>query len=174
MDEDLLRIKIYERLGLELGSLASESGNDWVRAEKEILEEFRQEEFKKLGELKSVNYLSVDKNSQEFQLALNSKSHQTQYFKVLIAQRNDLNAEDIFVLIKTGDRDVISSLAHYQKLESNMIDIIILDSTYATKKYLIENQTLSETQKRSLLDQMMSHQSTYTTLYEKLQSQLVG
>ena len=33
MDEELLRKEIYNRLGVEIGSLSSESGNDWQRAE---------------------------------------------------------------------------------------------------------------------------------------------
>lgn len=36
MDEDLLRNEIYKRLGTEVGSLSSESGNDWQRAKTEV------------------------------------------------------------------------------------------------------------------------------------------
>lgn len=168
MNEEELREKIYERLGLEFGSLTSESGNDWVRAEKEILEEFRQEEFKKLKELKSIDYLTIEKNSEEFKIVLNSKSNQIQYFKFLIAQRKDLTPDEILILIKTGDRDVVTNLVRSQELDSNMIDLIIPNSVYATKKYLIENQTLSEIQKNVLLERMNLYKETYSDLYEKL------
>lgn len=174
MNEEELRIKIYERLGLEFGSLTSESGNDWVRAEKEILEEYRRKEFEKLQEIKSVDYLSIEKNTQEFQIALNSKSFKTQYFKILIAQRSDLTNQETIALIETGGRDVVTNLARKQKLDTNMIDMIIPNSVYATKKYLIENQALSGAQKTILLEQMAQHKDTYTTLYEKLKSQIIG
>lgn len=44
MDDEKLRVKIYKRLGLEIGSLSYEGGNDWIIAEKEILEEEKQQE----------------------------------------------------------------------------------------------------------------------------------
>ena len=65
MDTNELRIKIYERLGLEFGSLTSEGGNDWIRAEKEVIEEYKQQEFEKLQDLKSIDYLTIDKNSDD-------------------------------------------------------------------------------------------------------------
>ena len=55
MNEDDLRIKIYEFLGLEKGSLSSESGNDWERAKKEVLDDYKREQSKNISEKKLEN-----------------------------------------------------------------------------------------------------------------------
>lgn len=146
MDSKELRIKIYERLGLEFGSLISEGGNDWVRAEKEVIEEYRQQEFEKLKDLKSIDYLTIDKNSDEFKSAINAISLIAQNYKIIIAQRSDLNDEDIDKLIKDGNKDILINLVRHQKLNFKQIEIIIPKSTYLCKKYLMEKQELSEEQ----------------------------
>lgn len=146
MDSNELRIKIYERLGLEFGSLSSEGGNDWVRAEKEVIEEYKQQEFEKLKELKSIDYLTVDKGSDEFKSAINAISLIAQNYKITIAQRSDLNNEDIDKLIKDGNKDILINLARHQKLTQKQIEDIIPKSTYLCKKYLLENQELSKEQ----------------------------
>lgn len=151
MDSTELRIKIYERLGLEFGSLSSEGGNDWVRAEKEVLEEYRQQEFEKLKDMKSVDYLTVDKNSDEFISAINTTALIAQNYKITIAQRSDLSDEDIDKLIKDGNKDILINLARHQKLTEKQIEDIIPKSTYLCKKYLIENQTLDDKQKQNLI-----------------------
>ena len=74
MEELELRVAIYERLGLEFGCLPSESGNDWQRAKDEVLEEQRQIEFEKLQQLKKIDYVKVDKESDEYKTVMNSKS----------------------------------------------------------------------------------------------------
>lgn len=130
MDSKELRIKIYERLGLEFGSLSSEGGNDWVRAEKEVLEEYRQQEFEKLKDMKSVNYLTVDKNSDEFISVINTTALIAQNYKITIAQRSDLNDEDIDKLIKDGNKDILINLARHQKLNQKQIENIIPKSVY--------------------------------------------
>ncbi len=151
MDSKELRIKIYERLGLEFGSLSSEGGNDWVRAEKEVLEEYRQQEFEKLKDMKSVNYLTVDKNSDEFISAINTTALIAQNYKITIAQRSDLNDEDIDKLIKDGNKDILINLARHQKLNQKQIENIIPKSVYLCKKYLLEKQILSEQEKAILI-----------------------
>lgn len=50
MNADELREKIYEYLGLELGSLASESGNDWERAKKEVIDDYKREQINNISE----------------------------------------------------------------------------------------------------------------------------
>ena len=135
MDSTELRIKIYERLGLEFGSLSSEGGNDWVRAEKEVLEEYRQQEFEKLKDMKSVDYLTVDKNSDEFISAINTTALIAQNYKITIAQRSDLNDEDIDKLIKDGNKDILINLARHQKLNQKQIENIIPKSVYLCKKW---------------------------------------
>lgn len=151
MDSKELRIKIYERLGLEFGSLSSEGGNDWVRAEKEVLEEYRQQEFEKLKDMKSVNYLTVDKNSDEFISAINTTALIAQNYKITIAQRSDLNDEDIDKLIKDGNKDILINLARHQKLNQKQIENIIPKSVYLCKIYLLEKQILSEQEKAILI-----------------------
>ena len=76
MEELELRIAIYERLGLEFGCLPSESENDWQRAKDEVLEEQRQIEFEKLQKLNKIDYVKVDKESDEYKTVMNSKSFQ--------------------------------------------------------------------------------------------------
>lgn len=168
MNNDELRFKIYERLGLELGSLLSEGGNDWILAEKEVLEEYRQQEFEKLKNIKNTDYLSIDKNSQEFQTVLNSNSILTECFKIIISQRSDLSEEDLLKLIKNGNKDILISLVKTQKLNSTMIDLIIPKSIYLIKKYLFEYQNLSTEQKESLKKLMLSSSLNYKELLEKI------
>ncbi|MFX4242313.1 hypothetical protein ACOL22_05985 [Aliarcobacter butzleri] len=151
MDTNELRIKIYERLGLEFGSLTSEGGNDWIRAEKEVIEEYKQQEFKKLQDLKSIDYLTIDKNSDEYKSAINAISLIAQNYKITIAQRSDLNNEDIDKLIKDGNKDILINLARHQKLNQKQIENIIPKSVYLCKKYLLEKQILSEQEKAILI-----------------------
>ena len=87
MEEIELRVAIYERLGLEFGSLPSESGNDWQRAKDEVLEENRQIEFEKLQKLNKIDYVKVDKESDEYKTVMNSKSLQMQVFHIAISSR---------------------------------------------------------------------------------------
>jgi hypothetical protein len=150
MNEEKLKIQIYKRLGLDFGSLTSESGNDWIRAEKEVLEEFRQKEFEELKNLKTMDYLTIEKNSDEFQAVINSPFKEIQNFKILIAQRSDLEKEDINKLINDGNKDILISLVKYQKLLPEQIDLIIPRSVYLVKKHLIEKQNLSNPQKKKL------------------------
>lgn len=151
MDTNELRIKIYERLGLEFGSLTSEGGNDWIRAEKEVIEEYKQQEFEKLQDLKSIDYLTIDKNSDEYKSAINAISLIAQNYKITIAQRSDLNDEDIDKLIKDGNKDILINLARHQKLNQKQIENIIPKSVYLCKKYLLEKQILSEQEKAILI-----------------------
>ena len=60
------------------------------------------------------------------QTILNSKYFETYNFKILIAQRNDLETNDIDVLITYHDKDILINLVRYQKLLPNQIDIIIM------------------------------------------------
>ena len=169
MNEKELRIKIYERLGLELGSLSSESGNDWVRAEKEVLEEYRQKEFEKLKDLKSTDYMTVEKNSDAFQSAINTSSLIAQNYKIIISRRNDLDSEDIKKLIEDGNKDILISLAREQKLESDSIDLIIPKATFLCKKYLVENQTLTNEQLSKLVSLMRESTLDYTEILSKIE-----
>ena len=169
METEELRLKIYERLGLQIGSLKSESGNDWVRAEKEILEEYRNSIFEKLKELNSIDYLNIDKDSDEYSLVMNSNSLLLQNSKIIIAKRNDLTREDIKKLILDGNKDILINLVKYQNLLSDEIDLIISKSTYLVKKGLIENQNLSSMQKERLKLLMLESTLDYKELLNKLE-----
>jgi len=165
--ENKLRIKIYERLGLELGSLSSESGNDWVRAEKEILEEEKEEEKENQKQLQSINYLTISKNSSEFNLVINSVSFILQNYRVEITKRNDLEDSDITKLLNDTNKDILIGLSKYQKLAPEHIDIIIPHSVYLVKKNLLENQLLSLEQKNKLLRMMQNSNLNHSTLVDE-------
>ncbi len=167
MDEDLLRIEIYKRLGLEIGSLSSESGNDWVRAKTEILDQFKREEFKNNNRLNEINYLTMDKEHEDFKSILRSNSLNVQDYKVLIAQRTDLTEDEISELVASGNKEVMINLTRCQILSPRMIDKILPNSVYLTKKNLIEKQNLSNEHKEILLNLMSEHQDTYNNLFEK-------
>ena len=107
MEEIELRVAIYERLGLEFGSLPSESGNDWQRAKDEVLEENRQIEFEKLQQLKKIDYAKVDKESDEYKTVMNSKSLQMQVFHITISSRSDLLNLDINFYVFSSYQAVI-------------------------------------------------------------------
>lgn len=168
MEDELLRDEIYKRLGLEKGSLSSESGNDWERAKNEVLEEWKRKEFEGNAKLKELDYLSIGKDTNEFQFALTSNSYKIQVLKSLIAQRQDLTEDEILQLIEHGDKEVMINLARSQKLSSSVISKIIPNSVYLTKKYLIEKQNLTDDQKRTLRELMSFHEDTYKTLINKV------
>lgn len=168
MDELELRKAIYERLGLEFGSLPSESGNDWQRAKEEVLTEFKQKEFEKLEKLKKIDYLTIEKDSEEFKSVMQSKSLSLQNFQILISKREDLTNEDIDFLISVGNKDILINLAKYQKLSSSNIDYIVEDGVFLAKKNLIENQELSENHKQRLLEKMNLQKNLYNDLIDKI------
>jgi len=165
--EDLdLREAIYERLGLEFGSLPSESGNDWQRAKNEVLEEKRQIEFEKLQQLKKIDYSKVSKDSDEYKSVMNLSSLQIQGFLITISSRNDLVAEDIDKLISIGNKDILINLAKNASIIENHIDVIINKGTYLAKKHLIEHHTLTNEQKNKLLEIMNVHKNIYSDLIQ--------
>lgn len=170
MDEKTLRIKIYERLGLEVGSLASEGGNDWIRAEKEILSEYRQEQLEKISNLDNIDYTIIKKDSEEFLFALNNDLVSLDNDKRQISSRQDLSDLEIETLIKLGSKDVLINLTREQKLSDEQITTIIPKSVYLVKKYLIEKQSLTNNHKRKLIDLMNTYKDTYKDLLIQLES----
>lgn len=164
MNDKELSIKVYEYLGLELGSLPSESGNDWQHAEKEILADYKQKELEKLKNIKTTDYLTIDKDSDEFKAVLKSTFTSTQNLKSLVASRNDLEAYEINQLILTGDKDVLIRLTKNKKLTPEQIDLIIPKSVYLVKKNLILNQNITDSQKNQLLILMNSASANYSDL----------
>lgn len=168
MDELELRKEIYDRLGLEFGSLPSESGNDWQRAKDEVLEEQRQKEFSMLQNLKKINYLSVEKESEEYKAVMKSKSFSIQNFQIEITKRNDLEQNEIDFLMNINNKDILINLAKYQKLLDHNIEFIIENSVFLSITNLIEFQVLSDNQKIKLLEKMNNHKNAYISLIEKL------
>lgn len=168
MNDEELRKKIYEILGLEFGSLSNEGGNDWIRAKNEALEEYKKKEFEKLKNLEVTDYLTLDKNSEEYKSVLYSKFNEMQNFKILLAQRNDLTEDEIQVLIKDGNKDIVINLCKTQNLSTSCIDIIIPNSVYLTKKYLIEKQKLSDDHKSKLIESMTNSSLNYSELISSI------
>ncbi|MFW2586481.1 hypothetical protein [Aliarcobacter butzleri] len=168
MNEEELRKKIYEILGLEFGSLANEGGNDWIRAKNEALEEYKQKEFDKIKNNKSIDYLSISKKSDEFKTILNSVSIESYHLKCLLAQRNDLLSEEVDKLISFKDKDIIINISKNQKLTEEQINIIMKNSVYLTKKNLVEKQYLTFEQKKTLKELMSNSNLDYKELIDKL------
>ena len=169
MNEDDLRIKIYEELGLEVGSLTSEGGNDWERAKKEVLAEYRSKQAEKASNSKKIDYINIDKSHPDFNKVINSDSVKLQQYHTLIAKRQDLLNDEIMLLIKNGSKETMMNLVRHQKLTSEQIDFIIPKSVYLVKKLLIENQQLSESNKEKLLLQMKINESTYQNLINMIE-----
>ncbi|WP_072679530.1 hypothetical protein [Arcobacter sp. LA11] len=168
MNEEELRKKIYERLGLEFGSLVSESGNDWQRAKDEVLKEERQKEFEKLKDINPTDYLNINKDSEEFKMALNSTFIESYNLKILLAQRDDLISEEIDKLIFFRDKDILINLSKFQKLTIEQIDKMLPISVYLCKKNLIENQELTSEHKDKLIGLMNNSSLDYKDLIDKI------
>ena len=166
MEEIELRVAIYERLGLEFGSLPSESGNDWQRAKDEVLEENRQIEFEKLQQLKKIDYAKVDKESDEYKTVMNSKSLQMQVFHITISSRSDLLNDDINKLFQIGNKDILINLAKNVNLSELNINEIIEKGTYLARKNLVNSRELTAEQKLLLLDKMKEHKNLYSDLID--------
>ena len=166
MEEIELRIAIYERLGLEFGCLPSESGNDWQRAKDEVLEEQRQIEFEKLQQLKKIDYVKVDKESDEYKTVMNSKSLQMQVFYITISSRSDLSNDDINKLFQIGNKDILINLAKNVNLSELNINEIIEKGTYLARKNLVNSRELTAEQKLLLLDKMKEHKNLYSDLID--------
>ena len=166
MEEIELRVAIYERLGLEFGSLPSESGNDWQRAKDEVLEENKQIEFEKLQQLKKIDYAKVDKESDEYKTVMNSKSLQMQVFHITISSRSDLSNDDINKLFQIGNKDILINLAKNVNLSELNINEIIEKGTYLARKNLVNSRELTAEQKLLLLDKMKEHKNLYSDLID--------
>lgn len=168
MNEEELRKKIYERLGLEFGILSSESGNDWQKAKSEILEEKRQNDFEKIKSLNKIDYLTINKESHDYQSIINSKAMCFQVFKISISQRNDLTENEILELIKDGNKDILINISKNKNLKNEHINLIIENSVYLTKKNLIEYQNLTDDQKARLIELMNNNRNMYQDLINSI------
>ena len=168
MNEEELRKKIYGILGLEFGSLSNEGGNDWIRAKNEALEEYKQQEFEKLNNIKHIDYIAISKESEEFNIAINSLFIESFNLKILIAQRNDLQQNEIDKLISFKNKDILINLTKYQKLTPVQLNNIIPYSVYLVKKNIIERQVLTQENKNKLRDLMKNSSLDYSELLVKL------
>ncbi len=164
MEDESLRKEIYKILGLEFGSLSSESGNDWQRAKDDALSELKKIEFEKIKDLNQIDYLNVDKEDEDFKTVMNSKSGFVQNNKIDIAKRKDLNNEEIKCLINDGNKDIMIMLTRHQNLSEEHINLVIPNSVYLAKKYLVEKQSLTNNHKQLLITQMTNSPSNYSEL----------
>ena len=168
MNEDELRIKIYEYLGLEAGSLSSESGNDWQRAKKEDLIDYKQNNFQNDTNKNELNMISIDKENEKYIFTLNSILAEDQAAQSNIAKRKDLNNLEIQKLISHGSKETIFNLIRFQNLTEKHIDMIIPNSVYQTKLLLISKCELTQDHKERLIVIMKKFPETYKEMLEKL------
>ncbi len=169
MNEDDLRIKIYEFLGLEKGSLSSESGNDWERAKKEVLDDYKREQSKNISEKKEINYTTIDKLSKEFQIVLNSDEVSLEHKREHISKRMDLDENEISILIQNSSKEILMNLVRNYKLSEQIINSILDKSVYLVVKYILENQSLSQSNIDKLKLIMDKNKSIYSDLYTLLE-----
>lgn len=169
MNEDDLRIKIYEFLGLEKGSLSSESGNDWERAKKEVLDDYKREQSKNISEKKEINYTTIDKLSKEFQIVLNSDEVSLEHKREHISKRMDLDENEISILIQNSSKEILMDLARNYKLSEQIINSILDKSVYLVVKHILENQSLSQSNIDKLKLIMDKNKSIYSDLYTLLE-----
>lgn len=169
MNEDDLRIKIYEFLGLEKGSLSSESGNDWERAKKEVLDDYKREQSKNISEKKEINYTTIDKLSKEFQIVLNSDEVSLEHKREHISKRMDLDENEISILIQNSSKEILMNLVRNYKLSEQIINSILDKSVYLVVKHILENQSLSQSNIDKLKLIMDKNKSIYSDLYTLLE-----
>ena len=168
MNEDELRIKIYEYLGLEIGSLSSESGNDWQRAKKDVLIDYKQNNFQDNIDQNKQDMLSINKEDVKYIFTLNSILAGDQAAQSNIAKRHDLDYSEIKKLISYGSKETIFNLIRFQKLTEEHINMIIPDSVYQTKILLISECKLTMEQKENLIVLMQHHPLTYKETLKKI------
>jgi len=171
MDDELLRDEIYKRLGVEKGSLSSESGNDWQRAKNEVLEEWKAAEQENNSEKNELDYEKLSKDTKLFKVLLSDTSFAQQEAKAILATRGDLTEDEMLQLSTTGDKEVLINLSRQLTLPSLVIDNIISRGTYMSKKTIVEHHTLSMEQKERLLSHFNQHTDTYDI---SLKSRLQG
>jgi len=166
MNEDELRIKIYEYLGLEIGSLSSESGNDWQRAKKDVLIDYKQNNIDKNID-KRYDMFSINKEDKKYIFTLNSILAEDQAAQTNIAKRQDLDDLEIKKLITHGSKETIFNLIKFQKLTEEHINMIIPNSVYQAKVLLISECKLTDEQKKKLIILMQKHPNTYKEFLEQ-------
>ena len=169
MNDEELRDEIYRRLGVEKGSLTSESGNDWQRAKNEVLEDWKLKEQQNNHTEDKPDYITLSKDSNLFMNLLKNPAHNIQEFKSTIATRSDLNENEMLLLVQTGSKEVLINLSKQLSLPTSVIDLIITNGVYMAKKYLIEHQELSDDQKYALLVHMKLYPETYHTLVKEME-----
>lgn len=169
MNEDELREKIYEFLGLEIGSLSSESGNDWERAKKEVLDDYKREQLKNTSENTEINYTTIDKSSKEFLFVLNSNEVSLEHKREHISKRMDLDENELSILIKNSSKEILMNIVKNYKLSEQLINDILNKSVYLIVKYILENQSLSTSNIEKIKLIMDKNKSLYSDLYTVLE-----
>lgn len=166
MNEDVLREKIYEFLGLEIGSLSSESGNDWERAKKEVLDDYKREQLKNISENKEINLKTIDKKSDEFQSMIKSSDVIYEHKREHISQRLDLDDNEITILIQNSSKEILLNLVRNYQLNELQINSILDKSVYLIVKNILEKQTLTDSNIENILSIMDRNKSMYSDLYQ--------
>jgi len=126
MEDEELRKKIYHLLGLPFGSLSSESGNDWQRAEQEILEDY------KLSQKKETSHNKFNRDE-----VMSSDFKKCLCEKIEIAKETNLTKDEIDYLFKSNDKDVILNLIRNDYLDDEQKEYILNNGTYLCKKEIL-------------------------------------
>lgn len=123
-DDDELRALIYERLGLEFGSLKSESGNDWVRAKAEIE-----------AEISARLNAKLNKETPKDEQGEN---------EILEKIKNEILDENYkSELIKSGKKDILIAIARHQDLSDLDFENMLLNAPYLCVKELSKKSNLT-------------------------------
>ena len=121
-----LRERIYEILGLPLGSLSNEGGRDWNEAKKEAEAELR-DSFDTEVKRPMLSELSIHKVS-DF--------HHIRFYAI----NSTLDSLTIDKFIDTNDKDIHLALIRNQKLSSSQKDNLKTNGTYLVKKILKDKE----------------------------------
>lgn len=126
MEDEEIREKIYNLLGLPFGSLSSESGNDWQRAEQEILEDYKISQKEEVSNNKFNRYE-----------VMNSDFKKCLCEKIEIAKEKNLTKDEIDYLFKSNDKDVILNLIRNDCLDDKQSEYILNNGTYLCKQEIL-------------------------------------
>lgn len=126
-----LRIRTYEILGLEVGSLANEGGRDWNEALAEAKAELKQKE----------TYIQFD-DLLDKEKIINSCKFSDYPKKVKIIQKYILTDNEIAKILKCNDKEVILEVLRTQNIKKEILSHYAENGTYLVKK--LANDLLNE------------------------------
>lgn len=157
MNEDELRIKIYERLGLEVGSLASESGNDWQRAKKEVLDDFKAESLEH-------NTTSTDNDVESHNIDELIANKDLLALYQMASKR--LSESDFQKLLAINDKDILIRIANNPSVTDSVAEKLI-GTVYLAHKGLLINPSVGDAIKARLLERLRQMPNMYQEMIDQ-------